>query len=85
MASTTRRTNGTANGAAKSRKRPADEDSITLPYPKVPRIEAKTDATRWRLKDDESRHTWHYLEDDDEAKEWPQSYADKYYLNLPLV
>lgn len=52
---------------------------------KRPRIEERTDYTRWRMRDDESRHTWHYIEDDEAAKKWPQTYADKYYLGLPLV
>lgn len=73
-----------------SRKRGADSNPKSRPLPgqplsKQPRIEARTDHTRWRVKDDDSRHTWHYLADDKEAKEWPQSYAEKYYLNLPLV
>jgi len=37
------------------------------------------------MRDDQSRQTWHYLEDDEAAKQWPQSYADKYFLGLPLV
>jgi len=52
---------------------------------KRPRIEDRTDYTRWRMRDDESRHTWHYLEDEEALKKWPQTYADKYYLGLPLV
>jgi len=52
---------------------------------KRPRIEDRTDFSRWRMRDDESRQTWHYLEDDGAAKEWPQTYADKYFLGLPLV
>ncbi|KAM5349570.1 hypothetical protein ACJ41O_006075 [Fusarium nematophilum] len=44
----------------------------------------KTDLGRWRLKDDDSRHTWHYLADEDAARDWPQSYAEKHYLDLPL-
>lgn len=44
----------------------------------------KTDKTRWRLKDDHGRQTWHYLSEE-EAKEWPQKFSDKYFLNLPLV
>ncbi|KAK7432419.1 Lanosterol synthase (Oxidosqualene--lanosterol cyclase) [Neonectria magnoliae] len=72
-----------------SRKRGADSNPKARPLsgqppPKQPRIETKTDRTRWRVKDDDSRHTWHYLADDQAAKEWPQSYAEKYYLNLPL-
>lgn len=54
-------------------------------FPKRPRLEEKTDPTRWRCKDDEGRLTWHYLADDEAAKAWPQTYADKYYLGLPLV
>lgn len=77
-------TTGRDTKTAKSRKRPA-EGLENIPYPKQPRVEGKTDRSRWRLKDDESRHTWHYLKDDEAAKEWPQSYADKYYMNLPLV
>ncbi|KAJ4201173.1 Lanosterol synthase (Oxidosqualene--lanosterol cyclase) [Fusarium falciforme] len=71
----------------KSRKRAADSEPEVkqgLAFPKQPRIEAKTDKTRWRIKDDDSNHTWHYLADDEAAKEWPQSYAEKWYLNLPL-
>lgn len=54
-------------------------------FPERPRLEKKTDLTRWRCKDDEGRLTWHYLADDEAAKDWPQSYAEKYYLGLPLV
>lgn len=66
----------------KSRKRASDADES---FPKKPRLEKTTDHTRWRIKDDDSNHTWHYLEDDEAAKAWPQSYAEKYFLNLPLV
>lgn len=45
----------------------------------------KTDYTRWRLLDEDGRHTWHYLDDDEVARKWPQTLADKYYLGLPLV
>ncbi|KAH7165772.1 oxidosqualene:lanosterol cyclase [Dactylonectria macrodidyma] len=72
---------------ATSRKRGADSDTSSSqgrPFPKQPRIEGKTDHTRWRLRDDDSRHTWHYLADDKDAEEWPQSYAEKWFLNLPL-
>lgn len=68
---------------ARQRKRPSDDDAHS--FPKKPRSEKKTDHTRWRIKDDDSNHTWHYLKDDEAAKEWPQSYAEKYFLNLPLV
>jgi hypothetical protein len=76
--------NGHANGTAKSRKRGSDtptDDSLA----KQPKLADKTDVTRWRLKDDDSRHTWEYLEDDAAVKDWPQSTVEKYLLNMPLV
>lgn len=51
----------------------------------TPKLSKRTDYTRWRLLDEAGRQTWHYLEDDEDAKEWPQSTADKYFLNLPIV
>ncbi|PNP57105.1 hypothetical protein THARTR1_02947 [Trichoderma harzianum] len=71
---------GRDTGSAKSRKRASDDSDS---FPKRPKLEAKTDLTRWRVKDDDSRHTWHYLTDDKAAAEWPQSYAEKWILNLP--
>lgn len=73
-----------------SRKRSSSSSSFNdneskHAFPKKPKIEDRTDPTRWRMKDDESRHTWHYLPSEEAAKAWPQSYAEKYYLNLPLV
>ncbi|KAG6093255.1 hypothetical protein E4U30_004486 [Claviceps sp. LM220 group G6] len=68
-------------GSVKPRKRATDAE---LGFPQKPTIEAKTDPTRWRLKDDDSRHSWRYLESEKEAKDWPQSYAEKYFLGLPL-
>jgi lanosterol synthase len=47
-------------------------------------MQSKTDHTRWRLKDDNGRHTWHFLQDGEAVKDWPQSIAEKHYLNLPL-
>ena len=44
-----------------------------------------TDIQRWRLLDEAGRQTWHYLETDEEVKDWPQSTADRYHLGLPLV
>ncbi|EGE83049.1 Lanosterol synthase erg7A [Blastomyces dermatitidis] len=43
----------------------------------------KTDYSRWRLRDDRGRQTWHYLKTDEELKAWPQSIPDKYHLGLP--
>ena len=51
----------------------------------VDEVDRSTDLRRWRLLDDRGRQTWHYLETDEEVKEWPQSTADKYFLGLPLV
>ena len=48
-------------------------------------IDAKTDLNRWRLLDEEGRQTWHYLESEEEIKEWPQSIVDRHHLGLPLV
>ena len=44
-----------------------------------------TDLRRWRLLDERGRQTWHYLEKDEDVARWPQSNADKYFLDLPLV
>ena len=44
-----------------------------------------TDHRKWRLLDDHGRQTWHYLESEEENKSWPQTFADKYFLNLPTV
>lgn len=45
----------------------------------------KTDYSRWRLRDERGVQTWHYLQTDEEVKEWPQSTADKWFLDLPTV
>lgn len=74
---------------AQSRKRSSSDSSsdedVKHAFPKRPKIEERTDPTRWRMRDDESRHTWHYMRSDEAAKNWPQTLADKYYMNLPLV
>lgn len=55
------------------------------PLNKAPTLSKRTDYTRWRLLDERGRQTWHYLENDEDAKEWPQTTADKYFLGLPTV
>jgi len=45
----------------------------------------KTDYTRWRMLNEDGKHTWHYLDDDETVRKWPQTLADKYYLGIPLV
>lgn len=72
---------GASNGATKKRSSVDSDDHDA----KRPRLQESTDKARWRLRSEGGRHTWHYLEDDEAAKEWPQSYADKYYLGMPLV
>lgn len=49
------------------------------------KVAEPVDRTRWRMKSDDGRHTWHFLDDDEAVKKWSQSYADKWYLGLPLV
>ncbi|CAL8584248.1 Lanosterol synthase (Oxidosqualene--lanosterol cyclase) [Xanthoria parietina] len=58
------------NGVPLSRKNPEAADP-------------QTDPSRWRLLDEQGRQTWHYLQSDEEIKEWPQSIADRYFLGLP--
>ena len=48
-------------------------------------VDPKTDHTRWRLRDDDGRQTWHYLESDEELKQWPMTAADKYFLGMDTV
>ena len=67
------------------KKRTSDTAHTENGAAKRPKIRETTDHGRWRMRDDEGRHTWHYLEDDEAAKEWPQTYADKWYLGLPLA
>jgi lanosterol synthase len=45
----------------------------------------KTDYTRWRLRDERGCQTWHYLQSEEEVKEWPQSAADRYFLGMETV
>ena len=50
-----------------------------------PKLRKTTDRSRWRMRDVKGVQTWQYLEDDEAAKKWPQSIADKWYLGLPTV
>ena len=45
----------------------------------------RTDYSRWRLLDEAGCQTWHYLQTDEEVKEWPQTIADKYHLGMDTV
>lgn len=49
------------------------------------KIAEPVDRTRWRMKADGGRHTWHYLADDQAVEKWPQSHAEKWYLGMDLV
>lgn len=75
---------GIANGNSDLKKRKTDSDIAPLES-KQPKVRENTDITRWRCVDEDGRLTWQYLEDDEDAKEWPQSFADKWYLGLDLV
>lgn len=74
--------NGTVAG--KQSKKRVSTDKLSSET-KRPKLENKTDRTRWRMLDEKGRHTWHYLEEDEAVKKWPQSIADKYYLGLDTV
>jgi hypothetical protein len=44
------------------------------------------DLLNWRLKVDElGRQTWHYLETESERLAWPQTFIDRYWLQLGEV
>ncbi|CAG8479791.1 1313_t:CDS:2 [Acaulospora colombiana] len=43
-----------------------------------------TDKRRWRLFGDHGRQAWHYIEDEEQLKEWPQTNCEKYWLGLPF-
>ena len=45
----------------------------------------KTDYTRWRLKTEDGRQTWHYLDSDEHLAAWPQTTYDKYHLGMDTV
>lgn len=45
-----------------------------------------TDYSRWRLVvNDGGRHTWTYLRNDEEARNWSQNELDKFWLGLNTV
>jgi lanosterol synthase len=66
-------------------KRPIEGDIENEKPAKRTKLPSRTDYSRWRLLDEKGRQTWHYLEDEEEAKNWPQTTADKYFLGLPTV
>ena len=66
-------------------KRSIETEVEEINSPKRPKLQERTDYSRWRMLDERGRQTWHYLEDEEDVKEWPQSTADKYFLGLPTV
>lgn len=78
--------NGYSNGNPNTRKRIGEASvDVSEHDSKRQKVAEPVDKTRWRMKADGGRHTWHYVEDDQSAKDWPQSHAEKWYLDLPLV
>lgn len=75
---------GTPNGRSTATKRKSESD-LAPTETKQSKVRENTDITRWRCLDEDGRLTWRYLEDDDAAEAWPQTYADKWYLGLDLV
>lgn len=76
---------GNGKSSAKKRTGGATSSDVQEHDSKRQKVAEPVDKTRWRMKADGGRHTWHYLDDDQAAKDWPQSYAEKWYLDLPLV
>ena len=73
-----------ANGAARSSAVSTNSRLNSSAY-HVELLDQKTDYSRWRLLDEQGRHTWHYLTTEKQVKAWPQTIADKYHLGLPTV
>ena len=71
--------NGTAESSARSAKK------LNGHAHHIELLDQKTDYSRWRLLDEQGRHTWHYLTTDEQVKAWPQTIADKFHLGLPTV
>jgi lanosterol synthase len=76
--------NGTTNCATK-RDATKKQANCQVPIQSTKTGHEKTDHARWRLKDVRGCQTWHYLETDEEIQAWPQSKADKYFLNQGTV
>lgn len=46
------------------------------------RIQSMTDLAGWRLKVEDGRQTWEYLESEKKRQEHPQTFGDKYWLGV---
>lgn len=81
--------NGHSKGNDTSKKRHSSANGVNgrdeEHDSKRQKVAEPVDRTRWRMKSDDGRHTWHYLDDKEAVEHWPQSYADKWFLGLPLV
>ncbi|KAG2183417.1 hypothetical protein INT43_006423 [Umbelopsis isabellina] len=45
---------------------------------------AFSDLVRWRLKVKHGAQTWHYLQSEEELRQWPPTRWEKYFLDLPF-
>ena len=81
MVQTRQRGQKGANGKAKGNAVGKSSNGFVV----GPDGDEKTDYSRWRLLDEDGRHTWHYLRTDKEVEAWPQTVADKFHLGLPTV
>lgn len=78
--------NGSSNRKKRGSETNGHNDNHNFEHEaKRQKVAEPVDKTRWRMKADGGRHTWHYLEDDAAVNEWPQTYADKWYMGLPMV
>lgn len=81
MVQTRKAAQNAVNGAARS----SAVSTNTKSNYHIELLDQKTDYSRWRLLDEQGRHTWHYLTTEEQVKAWPQTIADKYHLGLPTV
>lgn len=63
----------------------SDTEDDGVQAPKRAKLRTRTDFSKWRLLSDHGRQTWEYLEDDEAAKAWPQTIADKWHLGMETV
>jgi len=69
-----------------TRKRGEVENKANGVKKPTERIEdPRTDRSRWRMVNDRGEQTWTYLKSEEQAKQWPQTDADKWYLGLNIV
>lgn len=76
-------TDGTLNGAAKMNGTNGTLNGAINGV--ASSVQKTTDRTKWRLHNDRGCHIWRYLDSEEEARKWPQSTADKWYMGLDTV